>query len=363
MNMTTYSRVIAFLGIVLFPFTASAQNDSRIEVYGNVRFAHIGSDTNADGLGGDNYTMRLRPGLRFVHSENHSFSARIAYLLSKELEPLKTTIKADGSGRLAWGSVTFDEFFYRYQDDKNELRIGRFQKSLNTLTNAKRSHSRYASNSNNVHWSDGIYYKRYLDNENNWYGEGIVEYHPKGQPTFQYDQAGLDFSQNEHNFTYYLGAESREVANNIIQRGFGLMYLPGIYVKGNELADYLAFTSRITLDFPQGEALRGGSIRVAGEFGQNLNTSFDNGTSMVTSVGINNFARQHEIMIEFAKTDNEWFLPRNIYRAGADEMEIRYRFFFSEKWAFDARYRIRDFRTEGVVNSYSTFLRATYSFN
>ncbi|MBO6536117.1 MAG: hypothetical protein JJ966_07840 [Balneolaceae bacterium] len=351
------------LAILFSTQIANAQNNSNFEIYGNVRFAHIGSDTNADGLGGDNYTMRLRPGVHYNISENQRFSVRLAYLLSKELEPLKATIVADGSGRLAWGSVTFDEFYYRFIDEKNELRIGRFQKSLNTLTNAKRSHSRYQSNSNNVHWTDGIFYKRYLDYENNWYGEGIIEYHPQDHPTFQYDQSGLDFSQNDHNFTFYAGAESREVVNNVIQRGFGLMYIPGIYVKGNDLADYMAFTSRITLDFPQGEALRGGSIRVAGEFGQNLNTSFENGTSMVTSVGINNFADQHEIMIEFAKTDDEWFLPRNIYRAGADEMEIRYRFFFSEKWAFDARYRIRDFRADGRTTVYSTFIRATYAFN
>jgi len=359
--MNKLIKSIVFLGIVLFPFTASAQNDSKFEVYGNVRFAHIGSDTNADGLGGDNYTMRLRPGLRYHHNENHSFNARLAYLLSKELEPLETTIEADGSGRLAWGSVSFDEFFYRFKDDKNELRVGRFQKSLNTLTNAKRSHSRYHSNSNNVHWTDGIFYKRYLNDH--WYGEGIIEYHPKNHPSFQYDQSGLDFSENDHNFTFYAGAESREVANNIIQKGFGFMYIPGIYRKGNDLTDYLVFTSRITLDFPQGEALRGGSIRMAGEFGQNLNSASEDGTSVTASIGINNFADKHEIMIEFAKTDREWFLPRNIYRANADEMEIRYRFFYSAKWAFDARYRIRDFRTDGVVNSYSTFLRATYAFN
>jgi hypothetical protein len=212
-----------------------------------------------------------------------------------------------------------------------------------------------------VHWSDGIFYKRNLTN--GWYGEGIIEYHPNDQPTFQYDQGGLDFSENDHNFTFYAGAESRQVVNNIIQKGFGFMYIPGIYRKGADLTDYLAFTSRITLDFPQREALRGGSIRVAGEFGQNISAAFEDGTSLTASVGINNFADKHEIMIEFVKTDSEWLLPRNIYRANADEMEIRYRFFYSAKWAFDARYRIRDFRADNVVNVYSTFIRATYSFN
>jgi len=365
MNM----RIIVPLLFLIFTTDfVMAQSESPFEIYGNVRFAHIGSDTNADGIGGDNNAMRLRPGVRYNYAEEHSFSMRIAYLLSVELEPLNPTLVADGSGRLAFGSITFDEFFYKYQNERTEIRIGRFQKSLNTLTNAKRSHTRYQSNSNNVHWTDGIYYKRNLDND--WYGEGIFEYQPRNHPSFQYDQGdldspgsdGLDFTENDHNFTFYVGAESREVKNNVIQKGFGFMYIPGTYIKGNELLDYLAFTSRITLDFPQGEALRGGSIKVAGEFGQSLNSAFEDGTSMVASIGINNFAEKHEIMIEFAKTDSQWFLPRNIYRANADEMEIRYRFFFSDKWAFDARYRIRDFRTDGVVNSYSTFLRATYSF-
>ena len=345
-----------------------AQENEKWDVYGNVRFAHIGSTDEAHGWGGDNYAMRLRPGLKYTHSANHSFSARVAYLLSYKFEAVNPTLVADGSGRLALGSVTFDEFFYQYQNETTEIRIGRFQKSLNTLTNAKRSHSRYQSNSNNVHWTDGIYYKRYLNKS--WYGEGIVEYQPKDHPSFQYDQGdlddpssdGLDFTENDHNLNFYVGAESRKVKNNVIQRGFGFMYIPGIYIKGNELVDYLAFTSRITLDFPQGEALKGGSIRVAGEFGQSLNSAFEDGTSIVASVGINNFAEKHEIMIEFAKTDSEWLLPRNIYRANADEMEIRYRFFATEKLAIDARYRIRDFRADGVANSYSTFLRATIGF-
>ncbi|MEQ9308425.1 MAG: hypothetical protein RLN90_03160 [Balneolaceae bacterium] len=345
---------------LLTPFLANGQEKETLEVYGNVRFAHIGSDTNADGWGGDNYTMRLRPGLKYNHSENHSFSARLTYLVSKELEPIKLSLVADGSGRLAFGSITFDEFYYKFINEDSEFRIGRFQKSLGTLANAKRSHSRYQSNSNNVHWTDGIYYKKYLNES--WYGEGIVEYQPKNHPTFQYSTP-LDFSKNDHNFTFYAGAENRERDKyNIIQKGFGLMYIPGIYLKADGYADYAAFTSRITLDFPQGETLKGGSIRIAGELGQNVNTAFSEGTSMVASIGINNFAKKHEIMIEFAKNDSGWLIARNIYVPNADEMEVRYRFFATEKLAIDARYRIRNPRADGVVNSYSTFLRATYAF-
>jgi len=354
-----YRLILSTIFLLLISSSLNAQ-DKSYEFYGNVRFAHIGSDTNADGWGGDNYTMRLRPGIKFNYSEKHTFSARLAYLVSKEFEPIKPSLVADGNGRLAFGSITFDEFYYRFTNDKLELRVGRFQKSLNTRTNAKRSHSRYQSNSNNIHWTDGIYLKRNL--KNSWYGEGILEYQPKNHPSFQYSFP-LDFSKNDHNFTFYAGAENRERDKfNIIQKGFGLMYIPNIYLKPSGYADYAAFTSRITLDFPQGESLKGGSIRIAGELGQNINTSFSEGTSLVASIGINNFAEKHEIMIEFAKNDSGWLIARNIYRPNADEMEIRYRFFATEKLAIDTRYRIRDFRTDGVATSYSTFLRATYSF-
>ncbi len=355
------SRIIVTL---LFLFLTTdfvlAQSKSPVEIYGNVRFAHIGSDTNADGLGGDNNAMRLRPGVKYNYSDKHSFSMRVAYLVSTELEPIKPTLFADGSGRLAFGSITFDEFFYRFKNENSELRIGRFQKSLNVLTNSKRSHIRYQSNSNNVHWTDGIYYKRNLNS--GWFGEGILEYQPKDHPSFEYSFP-LDFSKNDHNLTAYTGIENQERDSyNIIQKGIGLMYIPSIYLKPDGYADYLAISTRITFDFPRHDALRGGSIRVSGELGQNVNAALSDGTSMVASVGINNFAEKHEIMIEFVKTDSEWLTARNIYRPNADEMEIRYRFFFSSKWAFDARYRIRDSRTDGVVNTYSTFLRATYSF-
>ena len=107
--------------------------------------------------------------------------------------------------------------------------------------------------------------------------------------------------------------------------------------------------------------LNGASIRIGAEFGQNLNTKFENGTSMVASIGVNNVADKHEFMIEFAKNDSQW-LTATVFGPNSDEVELRYRFFFSQSLNFDIRYRIRESRTDAIPTAYSTFIRATYSF-
>ncbi|MEP5945169.1 MAG: hypothetical protein ABJ356_11455, partial [Balneola sp.] len=136
------SSVFLLFTIFLFSSSTSAQ-ESNFQFYGDIRLAHIGVDTKTDGLGGDNTLLRVRPGARFLFNENHSFSGRLVYLVSKELEPLTFTVKADGNRALAYGSVSFDEFYYQFQNSDLQLKLGRFQHSINVLSNAKRSHLKF----------------------------------------------------------------------------------------------------------------------------------------------------------------------------------------------------------------------------
>lgn len=351
-----YLSVFGILTVFCLSTISTAQ-ESSYSFYGDVRFAHIGIDTEPDGIGGPNTLMRLRPGIRFFFNENHSFSGRIAYLLSKEFEPLTFTLKADGNNQLALGSMSFDEFYYQYENGDFLLKAGRFQKSINALSNAKRSHFRFQSNGANVHWSDGLYLKKSISED--WFGEAVIEYQHINDISYPY-RANLNFGNNEHNLNYYLGAENRTPSNNIIQKGFGLFVAPNAFLKPNGYSTYVAMMSRITLDYPARDALNGGSVRIAGELGQNINTAFENGTSAVTSFGINNFADHHEFMIEFASTDSQW-LTSSAYGANSDEVEFRYRYVHGPKFNFDIRYRIRESRSDFIPTQYSTFLRFTFS--
>lgn len=283
----------------------------------------------------------------------------MVYLVSKELEPLKATVSADGNGALAFGSVSFDEFYYQFQNEDFLLKAGRFQKSVNVLTNAKRSHLRFQSNGSFVHWTDGVYLKRILTDE--WFGEAIIEYQNRNTISYPY-RGNLNFANNEHNLNYYLGIENQNRDdNNIIQKGFGVLIAPKAYLKPDGYSSYFAVSSRIVFDIPNEDVLKGGSFRIAGELGQNLNTEFKNGTSAVVSIGVNRFAQKHELMIEFAKTGSQWLTATN-YAPNADEMEIRYRYFVTKKFNMDVRYRIRESRSDFTPTIYSTFFRATYSF-
>ncbi len=357
--MKINSRLIsAFLFLILGVFELNAQ-EKKYEFYGNIRLAHIGADSEPDGIGGDNTLLRFRPGIRYMFSENHSFSGRLVYLISKDFEPVKFTVIADGNQALAYGSVSFDEFYYQYKKDNFILKAGRFQKSISVLSNAKRSHLRFQSNAVYLHWSDGLYLKKGLDKD--WFGEAIIEYQNSNALSFPYS-GGLDFQNNEHNLNYYFGVENQtRDANNIIQKGFGILIAPNAYLKPDGYSTYAAIASRIVFDLPAKKVLKGGSIRIAGELGQNLNAELSNGTSAVTSVGINNFAERHEFMIEFASTDQQW-LTSTSYSANSDEIEFRYRFFYDSNLNFDVRYRIREPRSNFLQTQYSTFFRVTYSF-
>ncbi len=348
--------VLTVLLSSVFLGASLGQETDNFEWYGNIRFAYLGSDTQGDGFGGENTSVRFRVGGIYTINDKSTFRARLATTISQDFESLRFTVRADGGG-LDYGSVSFDEFYYQYEDDWGFLRVGRFQGSIPVYSNARRSHLRFHSNVNFIHWSDGLYLKRYVNEE--WFTQAIVEYQPKGYTTFPY-RNNFNFGDNDHNITSYLGLENTTRDDlNFIQKGFGILYSPGTYLKPSGYSDYLAFSARAAVDVPS-EPLNGGSWRFAGEIGQNLNTDPENGTSLVVSAGVNKVADKHEFMVEFAKTGSQW-LTAPVYGPDSDEVEFRYRYFISPKLNFDARYRIRDPRPDGIPTVYSTFLRLTYS--
>lgn len=334
-----------------------AQDSENLSFDGNIRYAltTVGNDNGfEDGVS----AIRTRLGAKYIISPTQSFRVRAVATFSEEFEAAKFTLRADGSG-LDLGSISFDEFYYRINKDDLDIKIGRFVHTISVLTNAKRSLMRFQGANVANHWSDGIYAKKTL--ENGWYAEFIGEYQPRNHTTYPY-QGNLDFGNNEHNITSYLAIENRERdSKNIIQKGVGLFLAPDAYRNGSDYTSYLAFTSRIALDFPQPELLRNGSIRIAGELGQNLSTDFEDGTIAIASVGINNFADQHEFMVEFATTDAEWLLA-NAYARGGKEIELRYRYFITKNLNFDTRYRVRNFNETGIPNVHGAFFRLNYSF-
>ena len=356
----TMRRTLLFSLILLLSafYNAEAQ-DSNYKFSGDIRIAHIGNDTNADGIGGPNSLLRFRPGITYTFNANHSFRGRLVYLVSKELEPLDFTITANGNRAMAFGSISFDEFYYKYSKNDIELRIGRFQSSFPVLSNARRSQLRFQSNAIFVHWIDGAYLKTNINDK--WFGEAVLEYQNRDNVSYGY-RGSLSFGNNQHNLATYLGLENRtRDNNNIIQKGFGIFIAPDAFQKTTEFTTYAAFTSRIVFDLPKEEALNGGSFRIAAELGQNLNAALDDGTSAVMSFGVNNVADKHEFMVEFTKTGSQW-LTAPIYGPNSDEVEFRYRFFYSTNLNFDIRYRIRESRNSVIPTAYSTFIRATYSF-
>lgn len=342
-----------------------AQQNEKLSFDGNIRYSltTIGND---HGYENGISAIRTRLGAKYSISSTQSFRVRAVTTFSEEFEKAKFTLKADGSG-LDLGSISFDEFYYRFNNTNFDIKIGRFQHTIAVLSNAKRSLMRFQGANVSTHWSDGVYAKKNL--KNGWYTEFIGEYQLRNRTSYPY-QGPLNFGNNEHNITSYLAIENRtRDSKNIIQKGIGLFFAPNAYYKGRDYVSYFALTSRIALDFPQPNLLRNGSFRIAGELGQNISGQnlsagfydLKDGTIAIVSIGINNFADQHEFMVEFATTDREWLLA-NAYARGGKEVEFRYRYFINKDLSFDTRYRVRHFSGTGTPNVHGAFFRLTYSF-
>ncbi len=353
-----YKLSLTLLSLFLYSGSIYAQQPEPLSFHGNARFAYFSPSSDAfDHFEGTSF-LRLRVGATYTFNETSSFRGRLATTQSQDLPAVRFTIKPDGSG-LNTGSISFDEFYYRYNNENTDLRIGRFQYSASVLSNAKRSIYKFQSNNINIHWTDGIYLKKSLNEE--WFGEFVAEYQNRGNTSYSY-RSKLNFRNNEHNIATYLGAENRtRDANNFIQKGVGIFVATDAYITSDGYASYIALMGRLVYDLPKPEALQGGSFRIAAEAGQNLNTAFADGSILNLSFGVNNFADKHELMIEFTKTDSEW-LTANVYGPNTDEVEIRYRYFFDKQFNIDFRYRIRESRNDFIPTNYNFFARATYSF-
>ena len=353
------SRIgFTFAVLAAFFLNVNAQDNSNFNFSGNARFAYVSSSGEAfEHFEGTSF-LRVRVGAFYTFNENNGFKARLATTQSSEFPEASFTIQADGGG-LNPGSISFDEFYYQFKNEQIQVKAGRFQHTPKVLSNAGRSQMRFMSNNINVHWVDGIYVKRSLNED--WYGELVGEYQPRNHTSYSYRNP-LNFGNNEHNIASYLGVENRtRDDNNFIQKGFGLFVAPDAYLKSDGYSTYLALMGRLVYDLPKPDALNGGSFRVAAELGQNLNAAFEDGNSAVLSFGIHNFAEKHQFMVEFAKTGSDW-LTANVYAPNADELEFRYRYFITNDLNIDFRYRIRDSRSDLVNTNYNFFARATYSF-
>lgn len=353
------SKHLSFLFIIIITATSSiqAQNSENLNFIGDARFSYMSTSTDAVDIVDGTAYLRVRVGATYKFDSHSIFRARLATTQSDEFPPVSFTLKPDGGG-LNPGSISFDQFYYNFKNDEFDIKAGRFQHSANVRSNAGRSIFRFQSNNINNHWVDGIHIKKYLNEE--WIGEVVGEYQNRGNTSYSYG-GKLDFGKNTHNFAAYAGAEN-EIRDelNFIQKGFGLFYAPASYAKAGGYSYYLAFMSRLVYDLPR-ELLNGGSFRIAGEAGQNLNSgNFQNGNILNLSLGIHNYAEKHQFMVEFTKTGSDW-LTANVYAPNADEIEIRYRFFFSKKLNIDFRYRIRESRNELIGTNYNFFARATYS--
>lgn len=358
-----YFRILSTLLLaLLITQSAFTQDESPLTLTGDFRLALItsGTDTGFDNIDEEGvFALRSRFGAKYQINDNSSFKARLATTFTDRLEEATFTIQPDGRG-LNRGSISFDELYYLYDNGDIKVQAGRFQHVLKARTNAGRSIARFTSNLMNIHWFDGVNVVKRMNN--GWNSQVMIEYQNRGNTSYNYAPF-LNFGNNEHNVAGYFGVENRDRDDfNIIQKRIGLFLAPDAFSSPDGYRTYAGLITQIAFDVPQEDLLSGGSFRIHGEFGQNLTaTEFADGIVAVASVGVNNVADQHQFMIEFAKTGSQWGMA-NVFAPNGDEVELRYRFFATDRLWFDTRYRVRSPRVDGIPNIHGFFLRANFSY-
>lgn len=354
--MKHFIYAVYFISLSLLAGTVNAQQNNSIKPYGDIRIIYSGSSTDAHGFGGKSPFLRARAGFKYQANQYHGFAIRGAYMVTRDVNAPDFSLTANGS--LAGDTFSFDELHYHFKDEKQQLKLGRFQKSFSLPTATANSINRFQSSSVSVNWSDGLFYQRNL--ARGWAAETVWEYQRRGHLSFPY-KAPLSFSNNKHNLITYLGITNKNRdKNNFIEKTIAVMWAPDAYYYKGSYTSYAAVSGSAVLDLPIQNSQAGGSYRFTAELGQNVMAAFADGTVYALSAGIYDIAAKHNLMIEAAGNDTQWL--SSPYAPGSNTYEIRYQLKVNSRFGADARYQVRVPRADGSPNVYSTFVRATYSF-
>ncbi len=355
--MYFYKRFLLTLSIFFLGFATITfgQESNTPELYGDFRIIYSGSSLDSHGFGGKADWLRGRVGLKYDINSNHSVAGRAVYIFSRDPETPSFSLTANG--KLAADTFSFDEFYYRYKDEKNMLKLGRFQKSFSLPTTTGNSIMRFQSSSVSSSWSDGLYYQRKLND--GWASDIILEYQNRGNLTFPYKNP-LSFGKNEHNLMGYFGfINNTRDEFNFVQKNISIMWAPDAFFHNGNYMSYLTINGSLVFDYPLKEALHGGSFRVTGELGKNMATNFKDGVAATASFGVYDVADIHNLTAEFSR--NGRYYLNSPYSLNSNNFELRYGVQLTAKFSMEARYHIRSSLYPYVSNIYSTFVRATYS--
>lgn len=328
----------------------------------------------------DEQRLRVRAGLGFSLSDSLSAKIRLAGRYSTDdsnqnhFEFFESIPAPDGLRR---GDSTVDELYLKYSPSKQwQVKLGRMQTKFELDGVAKKSLSRNDSPNTDITWTDGVYVKFKADN--GWDTNVILQYNPNEGAT-EVRRGPLDFDKSNSHMSYFVGWENKKSIGPVVQRGFGITYLPDTLQKdgtaSGRIEDYWGFAGRMAAQWP---IMSGGTkFMLGGELGyapetptkaaiSTVGTDDTSGVAANITLNLIDFYPRHSIGLVLARVHGGWLLSPD-YRNNNNLLEVRYKWNIVKNHRLEARIRNRkdiDIHTGAIRkrDDNDLYIRYTYKF-
>ena len=277
---------------------------------------------------------------------------------------------------LGGGQITFDEaYLHLFKLERFNFTFGRQQTRFVLRGGVfARSLDRNDSNNTNVTWTDGLHatFRR----QEGWATHFIVQRNA-ADGTGSTRRGPLDFDDDSAKHTFYVGFENTNQSGPVVQRSFGVSYLPKSLLEDGTTngprVDYWTIVGRLAARWPQvpgGPRLRAGvELGYAPETptpaGAGIDSSVD-GLAWNVVVSFMDFKPTHNIGVNYGRTGAGWLLSPQ-FAQNEELFEIRYQWRPRRLPAIDARIRWREEieQQSGALQKrevFDAFVRVTWQF-
>lgn len=323
--------------------------DLRGGYYGAERADRDGSYEHSDQL-----IARIRGGVKWKPSEQLSATIRLAGRYSTlnnhpHFEFFESIPDTDG---LRSGDSTVDELFLKYTPTPQwEISVGRLQTAFELAGVAAGSLDRADSPNVDITWTDGAHLRYRTEAGWNWH---MILQRNVASGSTNVRLFPLSFEDSDGRVSYFAAVESLEAYGPIVQRVFGVSYLPSsLKTEGaaaGPVEDYVAFVGRLAAQWSAGR--RDTKLLLGTELGYAPNTPSRAAVGTGTSGTTGGFAWQvqlslldvfpgHSFALQHGRADAGWLISPD-FRNNVVLSEVRYEWKIDKRHAFTARFRHRD---------------------
>ena len=340
--------------------------EDRISISGSFRPVFSWIETRGrDGERTRDHSMNARLQLRAEYeiSPEFTFRTRLAGRASTNQDNFQFILKnhTPPSGSYPAGTVTFDEFAlsWKLRPDLTVV-AGRFQARFGLTGFIPKGFDRYYAANLSIGHTDGLWFR--WDVNPRWRLH-LVGSHNGQQGSTHAARRPLVFDETAARVSGLAVLEHREQGGLWVQREVSVSVLPQSFERSGKTRSYAVATGRLMMRLPW--QCRFFEYWIGGEAGYvplaptpaSAGFAVDESRTLIGPSAVawqvaayaNGLTDRHRIGVLYGQTEPQWLVSSS-FRPNNTMSEVRYRFTFSQRLNFEARYRFRTdlFRPAGA---------------